>query len=101
MEENIDRPFDLLKPLGNIALTFSGGGFRAAAFSLGALSYLEEIKIIDGEDNHSLLENVSYISSTSGGSFTNALYSSYIHRGKKFSDVYAKLINELKGEKIL
>jgi len=26
-------------PFDNIALTFSGGGFRAAAYSLGALSY--------------------------------------------------------------
>ena len=28
----------------NIALAFSGGGFRAACFSLGALSYLNHIK---------------------------------------------------------
>jgi NTE family protein len=42
-----------------IALALSGGGHRAAAFHLGVLKYLAE---------QELLENVSDISSTSGGS---------------------------------
>jgi NTE family protein len=42
-----------------IALALSGGGHRAAAYHLGVLKYLAE---------HGLLENVTDISSTSGGS---------------------------------
>jgi hypothetical protein len=41
----------------NIAITFSGGGFRAAAFSLGTLSLLNRIKFGDG----SLLDQVSVL----------------------------------------
>jgi predicted acylesterase/phospholipase RssA len=90
-------------PFDNIALTFSGGGFRAAAYSLGALSYLNCLKIdkADQPGDFSVLENVSYISSTSGGSFTNALYSAYIHNGKTFEDVYKKLIKDMSGQDLL
>ena len=31
---------DCLQPFENIGLAFSGGGFRAASFGLGVLSYL-------------------------------------------------------------
>lgn len=46
----------------NIALAFSGGGFRAACFSLGTLSYLDHLRYKDKP----VLEDVKYISSTSG-----------------------------------
>lgn len=102
MSAKNNKDFPLI-PFNNIALTFSGGGYRAAAYSLGALSYLDSLNIKaanpSGED--SVLKNVSYISSTSGGSFTNALYSSYMHKGKTFADVYKKLLKELNGEDIL
>lgn len=91
-------------PLQNIALTFSGGGFRAAAFSLGALTYLNRIQWPAAETSghdKSLLSNVSYIASTSGGSFTNALYSAYIHQGKTMKDVYDKLKKEMAGQGML
>jgi hypothetical protein len=91
-------------PLQNIALTFSGGGFRAAAFSLGALTYLSSIEWPGAEasqNDKSLLGNVSYIASTSGGSFTNALYSAYIHHGKTMKDVYVKLKKEMSGQGML
>lgn len=104
MTESIQDPNQLTTPLDNIALTFSGGGFRAAAFSLGALSYLDQLKIAktgQSQNDLNLLNNVSYISSTSGGSFTNALYSSYIHKGKTFEDVYNKLTNDMAGQNLL
>ncbi len=90
-------------PLQNIALTFSGGGFRAAAYSLGALTYLNRIKwsANSAGNDKSLLGNVSYISSTSGGSFTNALYSAYMHQGKNMENVYAKLKKEMAGQGML
>ncbi len=97
----VDHP---ATPLQNIALTFSGGGFRAAAFSLGTLTYLDSINWLGAAspaDEKSLLNNVSYIASTSGGSFTNALYSAYIHQGKTMKDVYAKLKKEMAGQRML
>ncbi len=55
-------------------LTFSGGGTRAAAFSYGVLEELANRKItINGKETR-LLNEVSVISSVSGGSFTAAYY---------------------------
>ena len=55
-------------------LTFSGGGTRAAAFSYGVLEELADRKIpISGKETR-LLDEVSVISSVSGGSFTAAYY---------------------------
>lgn len=91
-------------PFGNIAMALSGGGFRAASFSLGAMSYLRHIQSALGsesEEEHALLDNVRFISSASGGTFTNALYSAYIHNGKSFEDCYKKLIEEMQGEDIV
>lgn len=48
-----------------IALTFSGGGFRAAGFSLGTMVLLKRI---------GLMEKVQAISSASGGSITAAFF---------------------------
>ena len=39
------QKFPLTTPFKNIALALSGGGFRAASFSLGTLSYLERLKL--------------------------------------------------------
>lgn len=66
MSQVINDANPLTTPLENIALTFSGGGFRAAAFSLGTLSYLHNLKIVMTGMELSLLDNVSYIASTSG-----------------------------------
>lgn len=81
----------------NIALAFSGGGFRAAAYSLGCLSYLN--RTLYG--NESLLQNVRFISSTSGGSITNLMYSSFLFEGKSFQDFYTYLDGQLSGEQLL
>ncbi len=100
MKEKLE-PTKLETPLHNIALTFSGGGFRAASYSLGTLSYLDHIKILVDDHDISLLNNVTYLSSTSGGSITNALYTAYIHKGKTFADVYQKMLKELAGQTML
>ncbi len=81
-----------LKPFDNIGIAFSGGGFRAAAFALGTLSYL----------NHTGLdEHISFSSSASGGSIANLLYTAYRHEGRPFEDFYQKLIKELDGSILL
>ena len=51
-----------LTPFQSIALCLSGGGYWAAAFSMGTLSYLNHLKIGDSY----ALGNVDFISSTSG-----------------------------------
>lgn len=57
-----------------IVLTFSGGGTRAAAFTLGVLEKLANTKIVvDGEPRR-LLDEVDVITAVSGGSFTAAYY---------------------------
>ena len=54
----------------NIALTFSGGGYRAAAFHLGTLSMLHHVKTETG----TLLEHVEVLSTVSGGTLTGLRY---------------------------
>jgi predicted acylesterase/phospholipase RssA len=81
----------------NIALAFSGGGFRAAAFSLGALSYLNEVEI----DGKRLIQNVKFIGSTSGGSLTNIFYSLSVARGGGFLPTYQKALQVMNGEDLI
>jgi NTE family protein len=52
-----------------VALSFSGGGARAAAFALGALQGLDALP---GPDGGSLLSHVGFVTSVSGGSLTAA-----------------------------
>ncbi|CAM1355929.1 patatin-like phospholipase family protein [Tenacibaculum halocynthiae] len=59
----------------SIALCFSGGGYRAACFSLGTLSLLEKV---------GLLENVKAISTVSGGTITGVKYVQSQIEGKDF-----------------
>lgn len=75
-------------------LAFSGGGTRAAALSYGVLEALNRVEIpYAGEDvktsntsngNHTLLDEVDFISSVSGGSFTAAYYG--LHGDRIFKD---------------
>lgn len=80
------------QPLKHIALAFSGGGFRAASFSLGCLSYLEHCK---------KLEEVSFIASTSGGTIANLSYTHMLYEGATFEAFYAHLKKFLDGETAL
>lgn len=58
-------------------LTFSGGGTRAAAMAYGVLEELRDTPVsIDGEQLR-LLDQVTHISSVSGGSFASAYYGLY------------------------
>jgi hypothetical protein len=55
-----------------IGLAISGGGSRAALFAAGALEALGKIRV--GPEQRSLLEQVSYISSVSGGSMASGYF---------------------------
>lgn len=83
--------------LKNIALSFSGGGFRAAGFSLGCFSYLENICVGDKK----LSEMVQFISSASGGSFASTAIVHAQRKGGSFENAYRNLYNALDGDKLL
>ncbi|HVY03572.1 MAG TPA: patatin-like phospholipase family protein [Caulobacterales bacterium] len=63
-----------------IALSFSGGGARAAAFSLGVLDGLQTMP--DGHGG-ALLDHVVLVSGVSGGAITAAYYGQYGAAGLK------------------
>lgn len=77
--EKLETPSPQEKPFdpGQVAvfLALSGGGTRAAALAYGAMKALDAI-LVTGEDGSpsSLMREVDYISSVSGGSFTAAFY---------------------------
>ncbi len=88
---------DLLKtPFEHIALAFSGGGFRAASYGLGVLSYLNEVPFKKGEEK-TLLQKVTYMSSASGGTIATSTYALHSVQGKSFKDFYKHLFENLEG----
>jgi len=95
---------ELTTPFENIALSFSGGGFRAASFGLGVLSYLDHITFDDHtQDNKktSLLNKITYMSSASGGSFTTSLYALRNVEGKSFEEYYKELYGIMQNDDLL
>ncbi len=56
-------------------IAMSGGGTRAAAFSYGVLQELRDTTYTRDGKEERLLDEIDYISSVSGGSFTAAYYS--------------------------
>ena len=58
-------------------LSFSGGGTRASAMAYGVLEELRDTEVVVDGQRSSLLDEVTHISSVSGGSFTSAYYGLY------------------------
>ena len=77
-------------------LTFSGGGTRAAAMAYGVLEELRDTQVtVDGQQKR-LLDEVTHISSVSGGSFTSAYYGLYGDRiFEDFKDEF--LLKDVEG----
>lgn len=61
-----------------VAISLSGGGFRAAMFHLGTLSYLNHLKLPDGRP---FLDIVNIISTVSGGTITGLWYLMNFRKG--------------------
>jgi NTE family protein len=57
-----------------VALSFSGGGSRAAAFSLGVLEGFDETRVRTASGTESLLDHLDFLSGVSGGSIIAAYY---------------------------
>ena len=81
-----------------VALAFSGGGTRAAAFSYGVLEFLRNTEIVGPKGNKSrLLDHVSLITGISGGSFTALAYGLY--GDKLFADYEQRFLKrDVQGE---
>lgn len=77
-----------------IALTLSGGGYRASVFHIGVLSYLYHLKLDDGSR---LLDHITVLSTVSGGTITGMLY--LLSLGKEgtlpsqLSEFYSKIVS--------
>jgi predicted acylesterase/phospholipase RssA len=66
-------------PFKEIALTLSGGGYRAAAFHLGAIDSLNRLGLFD---------NVTMLSTVSGGTFTGMMYAVDVTEGRSYDQFY-------------
>jgi len=81
----------------NIALTFSGGGYRASTFGLGVLSYLEQAQF----KGKPLLEHVKGLSTVSGGTLIGATYACYMAKEERFETFYNDFYKVLDDDKLL
>jgi len=91
-------------PFDSIGFALSGGGFRAAGFGLGVMSILEELSVItnaESDQRSPLLENVHFLSSTSGGTITCAVYAAAKAIDIPFAPFYYHLNSLLQGQNLL
>ena len=86
-----------LSPFKSIGLCFSGGGFRASAFALGVLSYLNRAQF----QSKPLLKNVEAISTVSGGTLTGVAYASSQANGFEFDQFYRTFYHFLNSDCLL
>lgn len=75
------------RPFANLAISLSGGGFRATAFHLGLLSYLST----KSWQEITLLERTRILSTISAGSFTGIKYITTIKKGGTIKECYKSL----------
>jgi len=73
-------------PFDEIALTLSGGGYRAAAFHLGTLDMLHRL---------GLLQSVRVLSTVSGGTLTGLKYALSVTEGNTFEEFYREFYSFL------
>ena len=82
----------------NIGLTFSGGGYRAATFDLGALSLLNSLRL---EDGRTLLSCVSALSSVSGGTIPAMKYMMALAHGQSVDEMIDEVFDFLCNEDLV
>jgi len=71
----------------SIGLTLSGGGYRAAAFHLGTMDYLEQLD---------LLSQVKMLSTVSGGTFTGVKYTLSLVEQQSYESYFTEYYDFLK-----
>lgn len=97
MEKEKKNSYPQINLFENIALTFSGGGYRASAFGLGVLSYLKQVPFKD----KTLLEHVKGLSTVSGGTLMGGTYAYYMAKGSRFETFYSDFYKILDEDKLL
>lgn len=75
-----------------LALCLSGGGYRAAVFHLGVLTYLNRVSMPQGGR---LLERVHTITCISGGAMPGISYMLGLAKGQDLDDCFKRLFNKL------
>lgn len=82
----------------NIGMAFSGGGYRAATFDLGTLSFLHSIHL---EDRRSLLSCVTALTSVSGGTIPAMKYMLALAKGQPIDEMIHELFDFLCNEDLI
>ena len=82
----------------NIGMAFSGGGYRAATFDLGTLSFLNSIRLNDG---HTLLSCVTALTSVSGGTIPAMKYMLALAKGQPIDEMVRELFEFLCNEDLV
>ena len=82
----------------NIGLCFSGGGYRAATYSLGTLSFLNSLRL---EDGRTLMDCVSALTSVSGGTIPALKYMLARARGQAVDEMINELFDFLCNEDLV
>lgn len=85
------------EPFTHIAISLSGGGYRATAYHLGTLSYLDSLEYRD----ENMLRRVKVMSTISGGTLTGVMYALYAATGRSFDDCFKKLYMLLREDKLV
>lgn len=84
-------------PFNKVALSFSGGGYRAASFHLGTMSYLNRLTW----GGTPLLNQVKMISTVSGGTIPGVIYALQKQEDKSFEEIYHFLLDNLEKVDLL
>lgn len=79
-------------PLGTLALSFSGGGYRAAGFNLGVLRLLDRV---------GLLPSVAALSTVSGGTILGAAWVASLLEKRPFDEFYQQFSAFLRGTNVI
>jgi predicted acylesterase/phospholipase RssA len=86
------QPAPAERPLGPLAVSLSGGGYRAAAFHLGTLRFL----------NHAdLLKDVVGLSTVSGGTICGMAWVVSTLDGKPFTEFYTEFSSYLRQTNVI
>lgn len=80
-----------------IALTLSGGGYRASVFYIGVLSYLYHLRMDDGTR---MLDHVTVMSTVSGGTITGVNYLLALNKGGALNGHLADLFDRIKSNNL-
>lgn len=75
-----------------LAVALSGGGYRAAAFSLG---------ILDGLHRAGVLDRVKAVSTVSGGTFTGCAWALSLVDGSAFGEFFEKFYRKLQDTRLV